>query len=527
MPKSAAIPWMISPRQKEGMELCRQKQFVLFSGPRLTGKTEGALNCVVDHAWRTDRGNISVVSVSQSTGLDSGIWNKLVRVTIPQWIESGGGMQWVKKPYIANVTKRPACSVTNSVGNVTEIQLDSLRYEQEVEERFKSREFSCMYIPELSNFHEKKTFDIWSECLRGAHLRDDQFLFLADTNPADEGEDSWIYRLWFILPKLEYPEYTTFCRENDLPILSESAFKSYKNSLGALTFNIADNPFLSKERVERLEATYHGDQDLYDRYILGLWKKASMDAIFRRVFRSKVHLVGDIATPGNPDPEIMVPEKWQRALYTGWDPGSGINSAYCVVEKVQGRIALPNGNMVTKSIFKVLDEFVITDNPHSLDEFTEECVRLMEWWETACGQPFEWEHWSDRSVFDMREPRKNKHYHQIVYEASGGLVALKAADRGPGSIKQRVDLLHKLLFENRILFSHDKCPRIIEMLRSMRKGNSLTEPIARGSRHKHPFDALMYCVASLAYDEIEETIFERVKTSWGTKSQDSLIAIPI
>jgi len=508
--------------------MCRRKRFVLFSGPRLSGKTEASTHCVVDHAWRTDRGNISIVSVSQSAGLDSGIWKKLINVTIPNWINSGMGMKWAKKPYIANVTKRPACSVTNAFGTITELQLDSLKFEQEVEDRFKNREFSMMYVPELSHFQEKKTFDIWAECLRGSHLKDEQFLFLADTNPADDGEDSWIYFMWFVLPALNFNEYCEFCRKKDLPTLTEGAFSNYKSSIGSLTFNIEHNIFLTRNRIELLEGTYAGNQDLYDRYILGLWKKSSMDALFYKVFRPNFHIVGEIETPGNPDPELMMPEKGASRLYTGWDPGAGVNSAFCIVEKTHGKITLPSGKLAEKSIYKVLDELVITGQDHSLDEFTEKCVEKMEWWEDKCGQAFDWEHWSDQSVFQMREPRHQKYYHQIVYEASGGVVTLKAAERGPGSVKQRIDLFRKLLFEGRIFFNNDRCAKTIEMCRSMRAGTSNLQPIAKGSPHKHPFDALLYCVASLAFDELDDAVFERVRTSWNEKAtESSLVSVGI
>ena len=525
MPEPAANSWGIAPRQQEGMELCRKKQFVLFSGPRLTGKTECSVNCVVDHAWRTDRGNISVVSVSQSTGLDSGIWNKLVRITIPQWIDSGMGIQWVKKPYTANVTKRPACSVTNAFGTVTEIQLDSLKYEQEVEDRFKAREFTCMYVPELSHFQNKKTFDIWSECLRASWLRDDQFLFLADTNPADDGEDSWIYFLWFVMPRLNYAEYCEVCRKKDLATLSESAFDSYKASLGALTFNIQDNPFLSKARIERLEATYHSDADLHDRYILGLWKKASTDALFHKVFRPRFHIIGEIETPGTPKPEIMIPEKSTTRLIGGWDPGEGTNSAFSIIEKVQGKIRLESGKLVEKSIFKVLDEVVITGIDHNLDEFVEQCVIRMEFWADKCGQDFEWDHWSDRSVFDRKDPRSSRYYHALVHEISQGAVTLKAADRGPGSVRQRISLMRKLLFEGRIFFSNDLAPRAIEMCRTLRAGTTLLQPIAKGANGKHSFDSIMYAVASEAFDEIEDAIYGRLSTSKDDES--ALICVPM
>lgn len=523
-PELKVNPWSISPRQKEGMEMCRARQFVLFSGPRLGGKTSSALQCVVDHAWRTDRANVSVIVVSQAGGLQSGIWKSLVRTTIPQWIDAGIGMRWERRPYIAAVSKQPACSIINAHGNISEFELHSLKHEKEVEARFKGREFTCMYVPELSNFHAQKTFSIWSECLRASHLRDDQFLFLADTNPSDDGEESWIYLQWFVIPKLSYDEYVELCHKRDLPIPDKEDFESYKASVGHLTFEIADNIFLSKARISRLIRTYDGDPDLYDRYILGLWKKASADALFAKVFRPRFHIIGEIETPANPDPEIMIPNESTSRLVTGWDPGQSVNSAFCIIEKYSAKITLPSGKLVEKSIFKVLRELVLVGIDHSLDDFTVECVKMMEKLEDEMGRKFEWEFWSDRSVFDMKDARSNRYFHSLIHEASDGFVNLRAADRSPGSIRQRVSLLRKLLFEGRIFFDNNHCPKVIEMLRSIRPGTGEMQAIQKGTPFKHIFDALTYALASELFDELDEVMYTRVRTS-ADKEDSGLVSI--
>lgn len=523
--------WQISERQSELMEACRTKQFVLASGPRLTGKTKAALDCIVDHGRRTDRAIVSIIAISQSTGLDAGVWRALTVNTIPNWINAGL-LKWHKQPYTANVSKRPTCSIVNNFGTVSEFQLDSLKYEHEVEERFKSREFTCIYVPELSNFHEEKTFNIWSECLRALHLTDDQFLFLADTNPADDGEESWIYQKWFVMPRMTYPEYCEHCHKKDLPVSSEAAFESYKKSLALVQFTIDDNPFLTQERIDRLIRTYDGDPDLYDRYILGLWKKASRDALFAKVFRPIRHVVGEIETPANPEPEMMAPEAVRRpdmpvTLITGWDPGSGTNSSFHIIEKTMTIRMNSEGKPVERSLFKVLDELAIIDQDHSLEEFVAAAVRKMEFWQTLVGRDVNWVHWSDRSVFDMKEPRHLKYYHQIIYEASDGLVVLRAADRGPNTVRQRVSLMRKLLFEDRLLFSNTLAPKAIEMCRSMRPGTSELMPIQKGSKHKHVFDSIMYAIASEAFDEIEELVFNRPMTMNTNPQATSLVTVGI
>lgn len=519
---------ILSPRQREGMQLCRQKRFVLFSGPRIGGKTVCSLHCVCDHARKTDRGNIAIVSISQSVGLDSGVWRKLTKEIIPQWIDDGL-LEWKKEPYTEGVSKRPKCSVVNVHGNVTELQLDSLKFEQEVEERFKSREFSAMYVPELSHFTNRETFDMWTECLRASHLKDSDFLFLADTNPADDGMDSWIYWLWFTLPAIEYEEYCEISHGKGWPILSEKSFYDYRKQFGSLIFTPDHNPFLSESRKELLRANLSSNPDKYRRYWLGDWIKANEGALFFSVFKRGYHVRGEITAPNTPDPEIMVPETTTMTLRTGWDPGQGVNSAFVIIERIEGRVVLPSGKTVVKSLFKVLDEVVITGQDHLLPEFAASCLERMEYWEDRCGKPFEWIHWSDRSVFDARETKQNLFHHQIIYDATQGSVILKAADRGPGTILQRINLFRRLLFEDRIFFNNDLCPRAIEMCVAMRAGRSRHTPIESGSKHKHVFDAITYCIASEIYDELEESVFERVRTSRDERNarENSIVTVAL
>lgn len=529
MPEASGFDFKISPKQKQLMEICRRKKFVLASGPRYSTKTVGCLHCVADHAWRTDRGNVAMVSVSQSAGLDSGVWEDLVGVVLPQWIASGSGMKWVKKPFTANVTKKPTCIVSNQHGNQTKIQLDSLKYEHEVEERFKNKRYSMMYVTELSNFARRKTYDIWGECLRMLHLKEEDHLFLADTNPADEGEESWIYFVWYVMLKMPYREYVESCRKYDMPILGERAFEVRKQSHALLEFTIDDNIFASQQRLDELIARYSHDKDLYDRYILGLWRKSSVDSLFGAVFRPSFHVVGEIETPGNPEPQILVPEESSFELITGWDPGSGTNSAVVFIDKATRIVKRPGKSDLAVSIFKAIDELVVIDEDHSLDEFTEEVVEKMRWWEERMGRRFLWRHWSDRSVFDMKEPRANRYFYQIIHAASGGEIILTAADRGPGTVRQRVQLSRKLLFENRAFVSADKCPKLIEMFRSIRKGPTEAQAIQRGSKHKHVHDAWGYAVGSEAWEEMEELAFNTVRSSLveAREEADALVLVPM
>ncbi len=527
----------IAPKQLEGLALLRKKKFTLFSGPRYSLKTVCNLVGTCDHAWRTPQADIAAITVSQSAGLESGIWDQLVDGILPRYMlmDQGNGqrMEWVKKPYTSTVSKKPACIVTNAYGGQSRIQLESLKDEREVERRFKSKNYTMIYVPELSNFKQRKTFDIWGESLRAMHLRDDQFQFAADTNPADDGDESWIYHLWFVTRTQTYEEYCTFQAERGLVILPERAFQVLKDSLGLLEFEIADNIFASEQRIDELTARYAHDKDLYDRYIRGLWVKASTGALFAQHFRENHHVAGELETPGNPDPLMLVPQEQTRVLYTTIDPGSSANSAGFIFDKVV--IQPPNGR-AQAPVFVALDEVAIIGEDHTLEDFTIKLCERMFWWEQSMGRIYEWKDYSDRSVFEQRDQSSKKYYHQLIFEISARFwekkfqetgieqyrvrrISLQGADRGAGTLQLRVDLAKRLFFENRILISKTRCPNLIMTFKALppRKEGGDVPPTSH--KLKHAFDGWMYGVSEESYDEVASAVARTIKM--GRRSQES------
>lgn len=512
----------ISEKQRMAMEICRRTKMVLFSGPRYSTKTMCGLACVCDHAWRIDRANVTLVTVSQSQGVDSGVWEDLTTSILPQYMAMNPGMKWVRKPFIANPSKKPTCIVGNAHGTASKIQLDSLKNEKEVEARFKGKRYSMLYVPELSNFRFRKTFDIWGECLRMIHLPENQHLFLGDTNPSDEGEESWIYKVWYEMRVKSYTDFVMLARENGLPVLPERAFDAFKRQLELIEFDISDNIWASQDRIDELVARYSHDQDLYDRYILGKWVQATADALFAEVFRPGRHVIGQIETPGTDDPMILIPDAECRNLIVGWDPGSSANSAATIIEKW---IPFdPKTKRYLQPIYKCLDEVVITQENHTIDEFTLRVAERMRWWEEYMGVKYSWTHWSDRSVFDMKEPKRNRYYHQLIAEASEGEIMLKAAERGPGTVQQKIDMMKRLLFENRIVFSNDLTPRAIKMCKSLKKGTTENQPIQKGSIHKHSFDSIMYPVSEESYEETGKKFFEMLSRR-NNNGESTIVAV--
>lgn len=502
----------VAPGSSPLVDICVPGNQSFIGNGFINHNTVACLHAVAEHAWNTPKANIVIITISQTVGYDSGVWPLLTDQIIPQWIngdEVRCGMEWAKQPFIMGVSKKPTLKVTNYWGGESVIQLESLQNEGEVEARFKPRQYSMIYIPELSTFRKRKTFDTLSECLRGMlHLKESQYLFLADTNPADEGTSSWIYKLWFDLFGSEDDKF------DDVTYRKEEL--ALKRNMARVSFTIADNTFADPQRVALLKSRYAHDADLYERYINGRWVTATEDALFFKVFRPAVHVVGEEETAQNPNPQTLVPEEGCYELQTGLDPG-GTNFASVIGEKFTRKV---EGRDVT--CFKVLDELVVVGQDFDLNDYVEALVQKMDLWEGVIGKTgkmVQWRHWSDSNVFDLRVPFSDRYWHQHIFEASGGRIALMAAQKGRGSVAQRVDLFRKMLWEERVFLSRSRCPHCIEMIKSIRRGKTAVAAIELGSIWKHAFDALTYWIASEAWDEINQAVIARLARRPGGESR--------
>ena len=272
----------ISKKQMELVAKCHPRpgkpKYGLVSGPRYSTKTIGCLHSLVNHAWNVKSANVSIISPTVTAGDDSGVWTELTENVIPKWIDGNFGMEWISEPRQKGTTKKLYCVIRNKFGGASKFQLDSLQYEEDVEARFKNKSHSAIYMSEASYYKERKTFDIIVECLRGEKWSDDDFLFLMDTNPAEEGTDSWLWKLF----------YDFRVQDN----LSDND-KVFQKNLWLMEFTIADNCFMSKERLAEQLARYSHSEDLMARYCRGEWVKAVGNSIFFEQFRPKIHIVGE------------------------------------------------------------------------------------------------------------------------------------------------------------------------------------------------------------------------------------------
>ena len=485
---SRVVRWTPPISEKQMGLLKDRRRYILVTGPRLSTKTVGCLHKLAHHAWEVDRAAITMVPKSVTSVKDEGTWTLLTEHILPAWFAGGFGMHYTQKPKRDVGSGKMVCAVSNRHGTSSHFQIDSLLNEHEVEAKFKNKNFSAIYIPELSNFKSERCFHIWKECLRRPPgYSDDGLLFLGDTNPSEEGEDSWIYKLWF-KSLLEMVSEATMAAQAD-------AFKLYQSQLGLWQFSIDDNIWLSDDEKAAKKASYL-TSDMYERLWLGLWKRGGTNGVFQDVFRP-THIVG------TPDEELY-PEENCNHLLTGWDTGSA-NKAVFVIEPVL--LTFPDG--VERFAFKVLDEFVELNSRISVADLTEVLEAKMDHWEEIIGKPVLWQHISDTSAFEHYQDIAESYEAKEVFRASEGRIELM---RGPvkakGSVRARVNLLRKLFVENRV-FIAGQCGGLIRSLSSLMPGKVLALDMT--SPHKHAFDGFSYPVSKTCFGEMQQEIRNMTK----------------
>lgn len=520
------------PKQKEAMAVCLEKRvglpaLVLFSGPRWSGKSVTAAHVLCFHAWDTDGGNILVLTLTQSVGVDSGIWQDVI-ILMQQWIDAGFGMEWVKQPYLDAGTKKPAFVVSNRFGNRTKVQLDSLKNEDEVEGRYKGKRYSMIFVNEFSKFSKRKTFDTLKQALRMMHLKEEDHLFLADTNPdLVLGQASPWFELWYCFRPMSDQELEEACAkgEDSEFTVPPAALMPLRNSLRLVEFTIDDNLSVTPEKKASLMADFGHDQDVLAAYFYGRWTTASADALFFGVFRESTHVLGELLTPGNPEPEMLVPEPGCNELFAGWDLGDR-HSSVSILEKLMWEE--PRSGRIVP-VFKLLDENVVHED-FFLDEFVAAILDKMEFWENVVGRALVWKHYSDRNVFSVKDFDGRVYLNQKVYELSDGripLIGAWEAQAGRGSIERRVNFVRRLLFENRLFISRTRGTAHIAMFKGLKRKRSATTAfqIQHGSIHKHPFDSMTYVCCSEAYQEMMNTMINATRRVG--KGQDSVVQVQL
>lgn len=462
-------------------------RFLLLSGPRKTGKTFASVAKICRHLWENDGAMVGIVGKSIRSIKSSGVWQDLVTsdLGVRQWLRNNrsfatanGPFEYVVEPKITGDTKMSFFRIRNMYGGVSECQVHSLEHDHEVEMKFKGTRYTMFYLPEADLFKTESVLQILADQLRSETVPFENWQILLDCNPAEEGDEHWIYRSFF-----------RKCGEDGEPFSPARADK-YQH----YEFYLEDNPFISDAEKQDIRDQYAHDKIKKARYVDGKWERDTAGGVFEHVWSEEGHVVGDLAKD-----EILIPGPDSHEFVTGWDTGD-VNHGLSILCPRAGD---------TQTVFDLIDELVIIDRKVSLADFTEGVLEKMDYWERVMkslygdNHKIVWRHWSDPSAADRYRAAADSYDAKIIRQVSGGRINLNYATKSSGSVRRRKELLSKILFDGRLAVSAQARAHI-DMFRYLKPGPSAAEPIQRASPHKHCFDSLSYALSSEAPMELDK-----------------------
>lgn len=463
-------------------------------GARLSGKTWATLHKIARHLWDTPDASVAMFSKTMKNSKEGGTWEMLHKVILKEWIKGGFGFNYTtinNEGYpgwkVDGTTRTPYFRVRNRFGGESECRLFSLDVVEDIDEKIKEQSFSMIYFSELDKFDSRKVLSVCTPCLRMPHLSFDQQQWIADTNPSEEGENSWIYDVWYRERVMSYDEYKEYCIVRGLELVPEETFKSFQTGLELIEITPEQNPRLDPRKLEELKMSCAYDPGLYARHVQSKWVYGDGDQSrhFRTFFKPDLHVLGNCSSMNDDDWEYILPTPNCIELATGWDPGDTHQAA------VLAEVLLLGG----RKHFSFLDELESHNQQLSLEDFTSEFMEIVEDLERTMGKTYMLDRsWTDISAIQKYSASADTFpYLQIEAAAKGRIVLRGAVSRGSAgtvNVKVRVKLLKQLLVQGRVKISAN-CVGLQRMLRDLKKGRSRLDFVVPNV-DKHLFDAMTY-----------------------------------
>jgi hypothetical protein len=481
-----------------------EKQFEVFNstvrillvcGPRFSGKTIATLHKICRHLWETDRGRVAMFARTLKSSKGGGTWDLLHRDIIPEWIAGNFGFRYttdtsgIPGPKTDGLTRMPFFKVTNKFGTESEMMLFSLDDDDAVEGKIKNMGASMFYFSELDNFGDRRVLTVALASLRIGKF--DTQMWIADCNPSEEGEQSWIYQCFFKERLMSYDEFAAHQRSLEIMPMSEQKFRNFYGNMNVIEIMPADNTFADPRQLEEIEVSCGTDLGLYARHILGKWVWGGGDSSrhFRQFFKPH-HTIGDVSGPEE-EWETLIPSKTCFELVTGWDLGD-VNHAAVILERSYPDTALSRKLRMRLPYFSVIDELVSVGKEISHEEFARAVLSMIEFHERNAGYTYNLElAWSDSSSINRYSSLTDGFASALVMGATQERIILQGVPKAQGSVRVRVRLIKQLLQQDRLVVSAH-CVKVIQMIKDLRKGKDEINYVVKNDPLKHPFDALSY-----------------------------------
>ena len=487
------------------------RAIVEMDGERGSGKTLCALHKLVRHCYLCNNASAAIFVVVKSAGTGGGAWEKLNTLSrdsdgkpqgvLEYWRDHVGLKATAPR---ADLHKGEYVEITNKYGNKVRIDFRSLPPGEMIEGRLKGLEPSFVLIDEYNESANaaKLIIKILQQLSRrgavqyqdenGKWQRARQQLVLCG-NPPETGPDDPCFKLLF----QDTPQSQN--RPNIAEARGDCAvfLRDDDTYVGRWHILMVENVWIDKDaylpgvRVETV-----GDPTAEDRLIRGIWrKKLEGVGIFKNYWKPDIHIK---PAPGDPSPALagLIPVK-PDPIIIGYDSGDANNARiFMQCNRVQGG----------RIIWRIFDEIVDTDTHLSIETKARAIMDRRLKWMRIVGYNFAFRDISDRQAMVAYNEMGGFEY-KMYEKISARLIAerqefagmtpirMDAPDKGPGSVAERVKILHNLLLTESIWVSRT-CTRTIEMFAQLKKekGRSGVENEFHPARsqHLHVFDAVTY-----------------------------------
>lgn len=435
---------------------------------------------VIRHLYETPAAHAGLIVKTTKSATDGGVWLDLVDIVLPIWLadrtlnfdyttfdrEGNPGSKTDSK------TRTIYFKIRNYFGGESTLRLFSLEHDHEVKAKLKSTRFSCLWFSELSNFYDPDVYRSSWEQLRMFHLKRYEHLWISDTNPSEEGEDSWIYR--------------TFIRKNAELVLGKdtsAGADEFKRAIVHMPFTLNDNLAMNETEREIQAALYNDDPGEKARNYEGRWVKGhgNKGKHFSDIFSRGIHVIGgEEGESGDIDVSPNTTD-----LFTGWDLGSATNHAAGIMEK---RIITVAG--VEMSSWSILESVKHIKEQIGIKEVGLEMLGKMKHLEEIYGRTFDWTHYTDDSAINTFRPSSESFDYLEIMIATSGEIEMTGVPKPAGSVKARVQLVRRLLREKR-LWVAGKCEDVIGMFENLKQGSTQADYV-EWNEWKHTFDWISY-----------------------------------
>jgi phage terminase large subunit len=467
-----------------------KRRYILAHGERGSGKTMMGMHKLVNHCYQYDDALAMIVVIVKTTATGGGVWDDLTNEAVfmegplagkpagilAMWRE-GIGLEYTE-PYEDGAHNK-MIDIRTINGGVSKIMLKSMPVGAHIQDRIKGQHPSYFHFEELTSTYDPHYFTkVIQQLYRRKTVPAHAQQYVATCNPANEGENHWVFKQFF------------------LPAPNETEEEHFKR-FGVHHIPMVQNEWIAdkEEYIKTVMEDCRYDPTAAERLIRGKWVERMVgNALFEGFWLPDIHIRPSNAPKGHG----LVPFR-EEIMTWGYDGGTVNNAS----------VLLQRSNIEGVWKWRVIDEEVHINKRFNDKRLVKGVMDKMLFWCEKMECIFPFEHISDSQALTHFNPSGSYTYREwaklskefIKSEKYEDLtpIRMKAPKKVAGSVEERVKCIINKLATDQLIVS-PRCRMVIQMFNMLRRhkdrqGNEeLLKPLKTTAGHIHIFDALSYAI---------------------------------